>query len=54
MAFWDCKHHNKCENKIYRISAVLKVETDIITSIVASLKRWAVILVIIYVDNLQN
>ena len=33
----------------YRIMSVLKVETDIITSIVASLTGWAVILVIMYI-----
>ena len=38
-----------CYNK-YRISAVLKVETDIITSIVASPKGQTVILVIMYVE----
>ena len=36
-------------NGIYRIMAVLKVETDIITSIAASLTGWAVKLVIMYV-----
>jgi butyrate kinase len=37
-------------SNIYRITAVLKVETDIITSIAAGLTKQAVILVLKYVE----
>jgi hypothetical protein len=39
---------------IYRITAVLKVETDIITSIAASPIGRAVILVIMYVETFKT
>ena len=38
------------KDSIYRITAVLNVETDIITSMAASLTGGAMILVIMYVD----
>ena len=38
----------------YRITAVLKVETDIIFSITVTLIGWAVVLVIIYVETFKT
>jgi len=40
-------------NLKYRITFVLKVETDIITSIAASLKEWTVIIVIMQVTTFK-
>jgi hypothetical protein len=45
-----------CQNmiQIYRITAVLKVETDIIVSISVSLVGWAMILVIMYIKTFKT
>ena len=40
--------------KIYRITAILKVETDIITCITVRLTGWAVILVIMYIKTFKT